>query len=462
MDKVITVKQILAITKGKLLNGNEELVCGDFCKDTRQIKQGDVYVGIKGEHFDGSSLYEQALEKGARICLLQNIDITEEIKKKYPTQAIIKVENTITALQELAKYKRNLYQIPVIAVTGSVGKTSTKDMLASVIGKQYQVLKTMGNYNNHIGVPLTILGLKEHTALVIEMGMNNLGEIRLLTNIAKPTIAVITNIGTAHIGILGSRENILKAKLEILEGLQEKGTLVINNDNDLLYQWNSTNTTYPVATFGIDNPSDVMAKDILKEEYSSSFTIKTKQKDIAVTVPIGGTPFIYNALCAITVGQLLEIPMENILQGIATFELTKNRMEIVQHKTGATLIKDYYNANYDSMKAGIEFLANLEGKRKIAVLGDMLELGEFAQELHEKVGSEVVKHHIDVLITVGKESKNLAKKAKELGMSEQHIYAYDTTKQASDTLNKIMQKQDCILLKASNGMKFETIIEAIG
>ena len=208
----ITVGDIKKITKGKLLCGNEYDICENFCIDSREIKSGDVFVGIKGERVNGNELYEEVLKKGAKCLILENVEIPEDIIKKYTDSAIIIVEDTIKALQQIAEYKRNLYKIPVIAITGSVGKTSTKDIVAEVVSKKYKVLKTQGNLNNHIGLPLTILSLKDEEAMVVELGMSHLGEISTLTKIAKPTIAIITNVGTAHIGNLGSRENILKAK----------------------------------------------------------------------------------------------------------------------------------------------------------------------------------------------------------------------------------------------------------
>ena len=243
----MNIKEILEVTGGELINGDETLIIEDFSKDTRTIKQGDLYVGIKGEKFDGNEYYKIAYENGAIATILDSKTLDEEELKKYSN--VILVEDSIKALQDLAKHKREKYDIPVIAVTGSVGKTSTKDMIASVLSRKYNVLKTQGNNNNHIGLPLTILKLKDHNALVVEMGMNHLGEISVLTNIAKPTMCVITNVGTSHIGNLGSRENILKAKLEILEGLKEGGEVIINNDNDLLYNWAKENKdNYNVKT----------------------------------------------------------------------------------------------------------------------------------------------------------------------------------------------------------------------
>lgn len=457
--KELRVKDILQICDGKLICGNENEVCNVFSKDTRQIQPGEVYVGIKGDNFDGSLFYEEALKQGARVCLLEEIEIPEEVYKQYKDVTIVTVKNTVEALQKLASYKRSMYDIPVVAVTGSVGKTSTKDMLASIISKQYKVLKTEGNLNNHIGLPLTILKLQDHTALVVEMGMSALGEISKLTNIAKPTICVITNVGTSHIGNLGSRQNILKAKLEILEGMDKTGTLVINNDNDLLNEWNKNNNTYNVETFGIENNSNVTANEIELKEYSSEFTAKVDNEKMTVKVPVGGRHFVYNALCAITVGKLLNIPFSKILNGIENFELTKNRMDIKKNSSGATIINDCYNANYDSMKAAIEYISKMTAKRKIAVLGDMLELGEYSKELHEKVGEEVVKNNIDILVAVGNEAEYIVDSAVEQGMNKENVFNYKTNEKAIEKLKEILKPEDAVLIKASNGMHFNEIVK---
>src|SRR5574344_600551 len=286
----IYVKDIITKFNGRLLIGDENLVLDNFSKDTREIKENDIYVGIKGEKFDGNLFYKDAFNIGAKCAILEHIN--EDEIKEYHNKTIILVDNSIKLLQDLARYKRSLYNIPVIAITGSVGKTSTKDMIASVLSKKFNVLKSEANNNNHLGLPLTILKLKDHNALVVEMGMNNFGEISLLTNIAKTNVAVITNVGTAHIGNLGSRENILKAKLEILEGLNPKGALVINNDNDLLHEWFLNNKDkYNIITIGINEKSDYMANIIEKNEWWSTFSCD----DVIYKVPVGGEHFIYNA-----------------------------------------------------------------------------------------------------------------------------------------------------------------------
>ena len=490
------VKDIVKITNGKILCGDEKIPCNHFVRDSREVKEGDVYVALKGERFDGNDFCQSAIDNGAKVCIVsKDVREKENDTKLVNTEAdkinnsikenkvtIIKVEDTLKALQEIATYKRMQYNIPVVAVTGSVGKTSTKDLIASVVSQKYNTLKTKGNYNNEIGLPLTILGLTNEEAMVVEMGMNHLGEIRKLTNIAKPTVAVITNIGTAHIGNLGSRENILKAKLEILEGLQGN-TVVINNDNDLLHKWvNENKEKYNIITYGIKNKSKYMATEIKSFEDKSEFkvvcekneSISDSKQDVnmalkqdiitaeeeginnkIVTVPVGGEHFILNSLCAIAVGEYLNVPTEKIINGIANLELTKKRMEVLTSKSGATVINDTYNANYDSMKAAITYLKEIKDKRKIAVLGDMLELGDYSKELHEKVGEEV-DESIDILITIGKEAKYIAEKAK----AKQIIECKDN-EEAVRKLKELGTKDDAILLKASNGMKFFEIATAL-
>ena len=453
-NKIITVNKIIEICKGKLLSGNENLQVDSYSKDSRDIKEGDMYLGIKGERVNGNNFIEAAFKNGAMGCIADD-QINLEILEKYKDKVIIKVKDTIKALQEIAKYKRNLYDIPVIAVTGSVGKTSTKDIIANVISQKFNVLKTEGNLNNHIGLPLTLLKLKNHTALVVEMGMNHFGEISLLTGIAKPTGCVITNIGTSHIGNLGSRENILKAKLEILEGLNKKGFVLINNDNDLLNNWAQKEDKYKIYTYGIENNSNYEATNIIELERGSSFKIK----GIDAKVPVGGTHFVYNATCAFAIGDILGIEKEKIIKGISEFKLTAKRMDIEIIKDNIKVINDSYNASYDSMKAALEVMGKTAANRKIAVLGNMLELGEFTKELHEKVGEEVVKNKIDVLITVGEHAEEIANKAEGLGMKD--ILKLKDIDNAAEHIKNNMKNGDLILLKASNSMNFSKILEYI-
>ena len=467
--KEITLQDILRVTKGELICGEKlETKCNKYCFDSRKLEEGDIYVGLQGDIINGGIYYEQALEKGAIGCIIQEIEIPKEKIEKYKNKFIIKVSDTLEALTQIAIYKRNLYNnLKVVAITGSVGKTSTKDIIASVISKKYKTLKTKANFNNHIGVPMTILSLKDEEVLVIEMGMNHKGEISKLTKIAKPNICVITNVGTSHIGNLGSRENILKAKLEILEGCEEK-CIVINNDNDMLHEWyekNRENNNLKIHTFGIKNESEFSAKEIKAVGNGSIFNVEGLTKEnVQIHVPVGGEHFVYNAICAVSVGKLLNLSVDEIKHGIEKFELTQKRMEIIK-KDNYTIINDAYNASYESMKASLGYLSqNYKNNRKIAILGDMLELGDFSQELHEKVGEEIVKNNIDILICAGKESKNIVKKAQERGMKENNIYYFNEEKQNEKIFNllkNIIQKEDAILIKASNSMKFFKIAEML-
>ncbi len=429
------LEEVLDVIEGRLVCGSN-IKLENFTTNSKEVKENDIFVGIKGETIDGSKFYIDALENGAIGVIVNKGFVT----KTYEDRFIIEVDDTIDALQKIAAYKRSKLDIPVVAITGSVGKTSTKDMISSVIETKYTVCKTKGNLNNHIGLPLTILSLKNEDVLVVEMGMNHLGEISTLSKIAKPTIGVITNVGTAHIGNLGSRENILKAKLEILDGM-DNGKLIINNDNDMLH-----NANKGYVTVGINNNSDYMAKDI---EYKD--ITRFKYNDEEIVVKVGGEAFVYNALMAIAVGTILNIDINDIKKGIDNFKLTNNRLETINHN-GYTIINDCYNANYDSMKEGIKNLSNSSG-RKIAVLGDMLELGDYSEELHRKVGIDVKNNNIDILVTVGTEAKYIDDEF------DGEKYHFDNNQDAINYLKRIINKGDTVLVKASNGMHFIEIVK---
>ena len=459
--KEITVKNILEVTDGELIIGNQEQTCKVFSKDTRIINPGDVYIGIRGEAFDGSKFWKEAFEKGASCVIVENIDFEEENLEKYKGKTIIKVKNTLEALYNIARFKRESYNIPVIAITGSVGKTSTKDIIANVVSQKFKTLKTIGNNNNNIGLPFTILRLEDEEAMVLEMGMNHLGEIALLTSIAKPDICVITNIGTSHIGNLGSRENILKAKLEILEGNKDP-IVIINNDNDLLHKWYEENKNkFQIKTFGINNKSNIMAKNIVLEKEKSTYDCILNKKEYKINVPVGGEHFVLNSLCASLVGETLNIQPEKILKGIESFELTKRRMDITVLSNGVKIINDAYNASFESVQASLKYLSEFKENRKIAVLGDMFELGNYAEELHKNLGKEVVKNQIDILICAGENAEYIAKQAEIEGMSKEKIYYFTDKEEIIKVIKKILDKDDVVLFKASNGMKFFDLVEEI-
>ena len=438
---MIYINDILSIIDGILVSGSNTSL-DNFSINSKEINKDDIFVGIKSEKIDGSKFYIDALKKGAKGAIITKGFYTESIDDKF----IIEVEDTTKAIQKIAEYKRSKLDIPVIGITGSVGKTSTKDMISSVIETKYTVCKTKGNLNNHLGVPLTILSLKNEEVLVVEMGMNHLGEISVLSKIAKPTIGVITNVGTAHIGNLGSRENILKAKLEILDGI-DNGKLIINNDNDMLHNWYLNNKDN-VITIGINNDSDYKAENV---SYKESTTFNYNDEEIIVNV--GGEAFVYNALMGIAVGTLLDIDINDIKKGISNLKLTNNRLEVIE-KNGYRIINDCYNANFDSMKEGIQNLSKYDG-RKIAVLGDMLELGDYSEELHRNVGKVVNDNNIDILITVGEEAKYIDAEATV------EKYHFDNNEDAIKYIKTIINKGDNVLVKASNGMKFIEIVKSL-
>lgn len=461
----LKIKDILKCTNGKLIIGDIEKECTNYSKDTRTIKKGDTYIGIKGEKFDGSSFWKDALNNGAETVIINNIKLNEIEEYKKQNKNIIQVEDTIQAIGEMASLKmrilKNTYNLKVVGVTGSVGKTSTKDIIANVLSEKYKVLKTEGNNNNHIGLPFTILRIQDEEIAVIEMGMNHLGEISYLTKIAKPDIAVITNIGTSHIGNLGSRENILKAKLEILEGMDKK-KIVINNDNDLLNKWYLENkNNIEIHTFGIKNESEFNAKNIKLKENSSEFICENKNEKINIEVPVGGEHFILNALCGLTVGKLLNLNNEEIKNGIKDFKLTAKRMEINHLKNNITIINDSYNASYESMKASISNLKNMNGERKIAVLGDMFELGDFSEKLHKEVGTEIYKNKIDKLYLIGNYSKFIGEEAEKEGYKKENIFYFENKDELFNNLKNNLKSGDVILIKASNGMKLFEIAEKL-
>lgn len=460
----LKIKDILKITKGNLLQGDENTTCGKFSYDTRETELGDVYIRIhSNKEKEENQYWDKAFEAGANIAIInQNVEVDMEILNQWKGKALIQVEDTLKALQQIATYKRNLYgnDFPLIGITGSVGKTSTKDMVASVVSEKYKTLKTKGNYNNHIGVPLTILSLKDEEAAVVEMGMNHFDEIRVLTNIAKPKIAIITNIGTSHIGNLGSRKNILKAKLEILEGMIQK-EIIINNDNDLLHEWaqENQNQNIKIHTFGIENPSEVWAENVELHENSSDFKCHIQGKEVMVHVGVGGIHFVYNALCAMLTGSLLDIDIDDMKKGIESFELTKKRMEILELPHGVKIINDAYNASLESMQASLHYLEGYKNNRKIAVLGDMFELGKYAEELHRKVGKEVSKSNIDVLLCSGENSKFIAEEAKMGNNQLKEIQYFETKEEIFEYLKEHIKENDVVLVKASNGMKFYEICD---
>ena len=435
----LSIKKILEITNGRLLCGDEKTIIQSYSKDTRTLKKGDCYVGIKGETYDGNDYYMQARKAGASACILERCEASES--KDFP---IILVEDSVVAIQKIAAYTREHLNIKVVAITGSAGKTSTKDAIASVLSQKYKVLKTPGNLNGQIGLPFNILNYQDEEVLVLEMGMNELGQIENLSKIGKPDIAVITNVGTAHIGILGSRENILKAKLEILKGMNDNGILIYNGDNDMLKKVG--NIPQQKITFGLESGNDYVATDIKMKNGMTSF----KEKNVQYQIPVLGEVFVYNALASIAVANCLGLKEEEIKSGLRNLEMTQNRMQVIS--TGKyTIINDTYNANQEAMKSAIKTLESFEGRR-VAILGDMLELGEYEEEIHKSIG-EYLQNKVEVLITIGNISKFINETYKG------NSYHFETKEEAMKKLPSILKENDTILVKASHGLKLIEIVD---
>lgn len=441
------VYEIVEATQGILVSGNKDDEINFFSQDSRQMTNGGMYIPLKGERFDGHNFIESAFQTGAQA-------IISEKDVNYEDKIVIKVKDTYQALKDMASYLRSHRPVKVVGVTGSVGKTSTRDMVYSVVKQKYKTLKTEGNYNNEIGLPLTILRYHDEEVLVLEMGMNHLQEMSRLSMIARPDIACITNVGTAHIGELGSRENILKAKLEITDGMKEGSTLIINQDNDMLQTVELPHLN--VVRVGKGKEASIQASHIVLEETKSSFEVEYQGKKEIIEVPVQGEHNISNALIAIAVGIELNISLEDIKKGIQEFKLTKNRMDILE-KNHKTVIDGTYNASVDSMKSSIDVLANYK-KRKVAILADMLELGDYSQQLHEEVGSYVASKGIDILVCVGKEAKYIYQKARE---SMKDVYYFESNQEVIARLDELLKEDDVILVKGSHSMNLKEVVEKI-
>lgn len=434
---MMNLKDILKICDGKLLCGHENIEITSFSIDTRTIKENDLYIGIKGEKYDGNTFYIEALNKGAKACILDNEKIITKKEKN-----IILVKDSIEALQKIAAYKRQKHNIKVVSVTGSVGKTTTKDLIYHVLKNNYKILKTDKNYNGQIGLPLTVLKLKDEEILLVEMGMNEKGGIDKLSKIVKPDIAVITNIGSSHIGKLGSREEILNAKLEILNHMNKDGILILNNDNDLLNK-KIKELNYKIITYGINNKSDYMASDIKLEENKTSYKLNNKLYE----VNISGISTVYNSLASIIIGELFKVKDINL----KNVEITSNRLEI-KNINDIKIIDDTYNASYESVVNAIDTLNIIGKKRKIAILGDILELGEFSKQIHEDIGKYL--KNIDILITIGKYSIYINNKA-----NIKEKYHFYNLEDAYNKITEIIKNEDTILFKASHSMNFKYLVD---
>ena len=450
--KPITLEAIAKAVNGKISDEKyNNIIIENITTDTRKIAEGDLFIPLKGENFDGHNFIQQAFESGALCCLS-----AENIETYKPC---IYVSDTRVALRDLAEYYISLFNIPVVGITGSVGKTTTKDMIASVLMQKYNVLKTEGNFNNEIGLPLTVFRITDDTEVVVlEMGMNSFGEIHNLSKIAKPDIAVITNVGVSHIENLGSREGILKAKCEIFDYIKNNGTAILNIDNDMLKTLEGK-TSFKILWYGIENKKDIYADNIVKNGVESiSCDIHMNNEMFNVCIPVPGEHMVLNAMAAALVGKTLDLSISEIKRGIEEFVPTKMRMAVFKTKNGTTLINDAYNANPVSMKASIDVLSGVEGE-KIAILGDMFELGDFAEKMHYDTGVYAAQKNIDKIICIGNISKSMYEGAVSLGGN---AFYFETQEDFFENgFEKLINKGATVLVKASRGMHFEKTAEKI-
>ncbi len=456
--KKITIREIIQAT------GAQMIVLGDMeealnrqiwvvTQDSRETKEGSLFVARKGEMRDGHDFLPQCFENGVTACLSEKVVVPKN------GAVLLLVPSTGKALLDLAAYYRDLFDIPYIGVTGSVGKTTTKDMIASVVSQKYDTLWTDGNYNNEVGVPLTVFRIEDHhQAAIIEMGMNHFGEIDRLAAVVRPHIGVISNVGVAHIEHLGSREGILQAKCEMFAHMDENGTAILNADNDML-QTMEDKLKQDTLWFGVENQKDFYADEI--EQLGLEKTacrMHTPIGEIQVDVPVPGQHMVLNALSAAAVGIELGLTLEEIKAGIESFKPTKNRMDVMRCENGITILNDVYNANPVSMKASLDILASAAG-RKTAVLGFMGELGEFAEDFHKEIGAYAAEKGVDLLFCIGQHSDCMAAGAKAGGMTA--VHAFETQESFWETGLPLLQKGDTVLVKASRSEGLEKTVEKL-
>ena len=449
----LKLKEIAKAIGAKANTDIPDIEITNICTDSRDVRPGSIFVALCGERFDGHAFVKTAMENGALWAVVQK-------EGDYGTENLLFVNTTRQAFLDIAGLYRSKFSPKVIAVTGSVGKTTTREMIASVIKSEYKTLKTENNLNNEVGVPKTILELDESIeAMVLEFGMVNLGEIRELTVPAKPDIAVITCIGTCHIENLGSRENIKKAKFEIVEGLKKGGTLLLNKDNDMMKD--ICLPDYNVVYYAVEDASaDIRAKDIIEKDGETDFVIVSENSEYPAHIPTMGVHNVLNALAGFGAGVAAGIKPEQCALALADFKNTGMRQK-VQICRGVKVVEDCYNANPDSMKAALNTLGAQkipDGAQKIAVLGDMLELGSVAETSHYETG-KLVAEKADLLFCFGELSRLIAAGAWKNGMRETAFH-FETKEELSKELRKTAKPGDIIWLKASRGMRFEDIAEA--
>lgn len=448
----IKLQDIVKAIGGKLLVEGKQRDFSRVVIDSRKVNKGDIFFAIKGENFDAHKFVDNVLENGAGLVIVHK---EEEYKSFSEDSSIVLVEDTKKALLDLASFYIDTLDIKVVGITGSTGKTSTKDLIAAALSEKYKVFKTKGNFNNDIGMPLMILELnKDYEVAILEMGMSNLGEIETLARVAKPDIAVITNIGTSHMENLKTRDNILKAKLEITTLFNENNVLIVNGENDKLHDLESNN--YKIVKIGTESDYNFKGCRIIINKDNIEFSVKENGRaiDQTIFVPVPGKHNVLNSLLAVAVARYLGVSYEEIAEGIKNLEATSMRLDVIKRE-GYTIINDAYNASPDSMIAALEVLKTYEG-RKIAVLGTMKELGEESPKAHEEVAKYAKDSKVDMLITLGEFNSDF-----EAGFGSENFKAFDSIEDIVHYLKQNLKDGDVLLVKASRSMKFENIINEL-
>ena len=452
MDK-ISLAEVLQVTNAET-DSAAEIFFEGVTTDSRKITGGTLFVALKGENFNGEDFAQDALKKGAAAVL-----VSKNFNKNIDG-IIIKVDDTLTAYRQIAGAWRNRFDIPIVAVTGSNGKTTTKDLVAAALNSLGNVQKTSGNFNNEVGVPMTLLELNDkHKAAVVEIGMRGLGQIETLAQVVKPTIGIVTNVSEAHIELLGSIENIARAKGELVEAIQAGGTIILNADNvHTVGMKNLVRDGVKILTYGLENEADFVAKNILIGSVSTEFTLSFRGKEYDFEIPMLGRHNVSNALAAIAAGYAVGLSVPEVQRGFSTLTTTKMRFEVIR-RDGLTIINDAYNASPASMRVAIKTTAEIYNGKLIAVLGDMLELGDISERVHKEIGAFLAENKFDTLITLGELGRFIAEGAREAGLK--NIYSFDTHEDAAKKILELVRDGDTILFKASHVMHMEKIIELI-
>lgn len=456
--KNLTLENITAACHG-VYHGSPDLCSRcvqSVTTDSRKVEKDCLFVPIVGARADGHTFIETVMRAGA-LCTLSERELPEA---EFP---YIRVESSLQAVKDIAAFYLEQLHIPVVGITGSVGKTSTKEMIAAVLGQRYRVLKTLGNFNNELGLPLTVFRLREEDEIaVLEMGISDFGEMHRLAAVAKPNTCVITNIGTCHLENLGDRDGVFRAKTEMFDHLQEEATVILNGDDDKLEKVVQVQGKPPVF-FGLSKEYPIYATEIVSRGLKGiACRIHTPKGDFSVTIPIPGQHMVYNALAGTAVGLAYGMEPEEIKAGIESLQSLSGRFHILETEK-YTIIDDCYNANPMSMKASLGILGDALG-RKVAILGDMGELGADEKELHGEVGTFAGTCGIDLLICVGPLCREMERKAKEAAQEAENpleVVHLDTLEELLENLPELLLKGDTVLVKASHFMNFSKIIEEL-